>query len=182
MRLSSGMDKNPTPRAQRVNTFAATRKCHVHSHPLSVNNVYYNLRIARIFLSRSFSLLSPPRFFFLFHSIFFPNSLFRLPSIISYIAALLLLFNYRYRTIIIQRVILSVIDRKMGCFGSKDKLSKEDMDFLKSHTRYDEATIKEWYKGFKVSYYSKIYLFLFANIFFFLSLFLEVSKKVDRCS
>lgn len=43
----------------------------------------------------------------------------------------------------------SVADRKMGCFGSKDKLSKEDMDFLKSHTRYDEATIKEWYKGFK---------------------------------
>nr|CAD7406637.1 unnamed protein product [Timema cristinae] len=39
--------------------------------------------------------------------------------------------------------------RTMGCFGSKDKLSKEDMDFLKSHTRYDEATIKEWYKGFK---------------------------------
>lgn len=40
----------------------------------------------------------------------------------------------------------------MGCFGSKDKLSKEDMDFLKSHTRYDESTIKEWYKGFKVKY------------------------------
>lgn len=39
----------------------------------------------------------------------------------------------------------------MGCFGSKDKLSKEDMDFLKSHTRYDESTIKDWYKGFKVS-------------------------------
>lgn len=38
----------------------------------------------------------------------------------------------------------------MGCFGSKDKLSKEDMDFLKTHTRYDETTIKEWYKGFKV--------------------------------
>lgn len=38
----------------------------------------------------------------------------------------------------------------MGCFGSKDRLSKEDMDFLKSHTRYDETTIKEWYKGFKV--------------------------------
>ena len=46
---------------------------------------------------------------------------------------------------------LFVTDFKMGCFGSKDKLSKEDMDFLKSHTRYDEATIKEWYKGFKVS-------------------------------
>jgi hypothetical protein len=23
------------------------------------------------------------------------------------------------------------------------------MDFLKCHTRYDEATIEEWYKGFK---------------------------------
>ena len=38
----------------------------------------------------------------------------------------------------------------MGCFGSKQKLTKEDLEFLKSHTRYDEATIKEWYKGFRV--------------------------------
>lgn len=144
--------------------------------------MYIITYVSRVSSYRDRSLFYRPlAFFFLFHSIFFPNSLFRLPSIISCIAALLLLFNYRYRTIIIQRVILSVIDRKMGCFGSKDKLSKEDMDFLKSHTRYDEATIKEWYKGFKVSYYSKIYLFLFANIFFFLSLFLEV-RKVDRCS
>ena len=53
----------------------------------------------------------------------------------------------------------------MGCFGSKDKLSKEDMDFLKSHTRYDEATIKEWYKGFKVSTMPSMrYLFLFFMI------------------
>ncbi|CAB3225085.1 unnamed protein product [Diatraea saccharalis] len=37
----------------------------------------------------------------------------------------------------------------MGCFVSKDKLTKEDMDFLKTHTSYDETTIKEWYKGFK---------------------------------
>lgn len=50
-----------------------------------------------------------------------------------------------------QVLTLSCIVADMGCFGSKDKLSKEDMDFLKSHTRYDEATIKEWYKGFKVS-------------------------------
>lgn len=41
--------------------------------------------------------------------------------------------------------------RRMGCLGSKDRLTKEDMEFLKSHTRYDEVTIKEWYKGFKVS-------------------------------
>ncbi len=39
----------------------------------------------------------------------------------------------------------------MGCLGSKDRLTKEDMEFLKTHTRYDEATIKEWYKGFKVN-------------------------------
>ena len=39
----------------------------------------------------------------------------------------------------------------MGCMGSKQKLSKEDLEFLKAHTRYDEATIKEWYKGFRVS-------------------------------
>lgn len=57
---------------------------------------------------------------------------------------------YFYLTIVVFRC--SVADViAMGCFGSKDKLSKEDMDFLKSHTRYDEATIKEWYKGFKVS-------------------------------
>lgn len=38
----------------------------------------------------------------------------------------------------------------MGCIASKKNgLSEEDMEFLKSHTRYDEATIKEWYKGFR---------------------------------
>lgn len=55
------------------------------------------------------------------------------------------------RSLLTKRVLFAVAGIKMGCFGSKDKLSKEDMDFLKSHTRYDEATIKEWYKGFKVS-------------------------------
>lgn len=48
----------------------------------------------------------------------------------------------------------------MGCLGSKDRLTKEDMEFLKTHTRYDEATIKEWYKGFKVNF---IFLFFFQN-------------------
>ncbi|QQP57274.1 Neuronal calcium sensor 2 [Caligus rogercresseyi] len=37
----------------------------------------------------------------------------------------------------------------MGQKGSKDRLSKQDLDFLKTSTRYDENTIKEWYKGFK---------------------------------
>lgn len=37
----------------------------------------------------------------------------------------------------------------MGCVKSKQGLSKEDLEFLRTHTRYDENTIKEWYKGFK---------------------------------
>ncbi|CAG0912728.1 unnamed protein product [Notodromas monacha] len=37
----------------------------------------------------------------------------------------------------------------MGCFGSKAKLSKEDIEFLQRKTRYDEETIKKWYKGFQ---------------------------------
>lgn len=53
----------------------------------------------------------------------------------------------------------------MGCLGSKDRLTKEDMDFLKSHTRYDEQTIKEWYKGFKVS---KMFLKLWVHGFIYL--------------
>lgn len=59
----------------------------------------------------------------------------------------------------------------MGCLGSKDRLTKEDMDFLKSHTRYDEQTIKEWYKGFKVrdffssfSYYLPIGITIKVNV------------------
>ena len=34
----------------------------------------------------------------------------------------------------------------MGQKGSKERLSKSDMEFLKTSTRYDEDTIKEWYK------------------------------------
>ena len=37
----------------------------------------------------------------------------------------------------------------MGQKGSKDRLSKQDLEFLKTSTRYDENTIKDWYKGFK---------------------------------
>merc|ERR1712168_464226 len=36
----------------------------------------------------------------------------------------------------------------MGGQGSKERLSKADMDFLMMNTQYDEATIQEWYKGF----------------------------------
>lgn len=61
----------------------------------------------------------------------------------------------------------------MGCLGSKDRLTKEDMEFLKTHTRYDEATIKEWYKGFKVCVHVEnilVYLFivLFVTDFFYI--------------
>merc|ERR1712241_1517012 len=37
----------------------------------------------------------------------------------------------------------------MGNKASKDRLSKEEIDFLKTNTHYDEDTINEWYKGFK---------------------------------
>ena len=38
----------------------------------------------------------------------------------------------------------------MGNKSSKgDRLSKDDLDFLKANTHYDEGTIQEWYKGFK---------------------------------
>ena len=37
----------------------------------------------------------------------------------------------------------------MGGKASKDRLSKEDLDFLKANTHNDEDMICEWYKGFK---------------------------------
>merc|ERR1712042_159567 len=37
----------------------------------------------------------------------------------------------------------------MGAKASRDKISKEDLDFLVSHTHYTQETITEWYKGFK---------------------------------
>merc|ERR1711910_109220 len=38
---------------------------------------------------------------------------------------------------------------EMGAKASRDKLSKEDLDFLVANTHYTEDTICEWYKGFK---------------------------------
>lgn len=51
----------------------------------------------------------------------------------------------------------------MGCTSSKHELSKEDLEFLKTHTSYSEKKIKTWYKGFMV------YLFI---LFFIFSQFL----------
>ena len=31
------------------------------------------------------------------------------------------------------------------------KLDQEDVDFLKENTKFDEAEIREWYKGFSVN-------------------------------
>lgn len=45
----------------------------------------------------------------------------------------------------------------MGLKGSKPKLSKEDLEFLKKNTNFTEEQIKEWYKGFVVSVSSEIY-------------------------
>jgi len=37
----------------------------------------------------------------------------------------------------------------MGQKESKDRLSKQDLEMLKTSTRFDEDTIIEWYRGFK---------------------------------
>ena len=40
----------------------------------------------------------------------------------------------------------------MGGKSSKsDDLSRADMDWLVKHTKYNEDTIQEWYKGFRNS-------------------------------
>lgn len=65
----------------------------------------------------------------------------------------------------------------MGCLGSKDKLTKEDMEFLKSHTRYDEATIKEWYKGFKVKFMQIIIACAFLKV---LDSFVTIEEQTCR--
>ena len=36
----------------------------------------------------------------------------------------------------------------MGNQAGKEKLSKADVEFLKTNTRYDEDTIQQWFKGF----------------------------------
>ena len=37
----------------------------------------------------------------------------------------------------------------MGSSKSKQSLSAEDLAFLRTHTKFDEKTIKGWFKGFK---------------------------------
>ncbi|XP_070396534.1 neuronal calcium sensor 2 [Dermacentor albipictus] len=38
----------------------------------------------------------------------------------------------------------------MGCSNTKAvELTNEDLEFLKKHTEYDDATIRDWYAGFK---------------------------------
>lgn len=54
----------------------------------------------------------------------------------------------------------------MGCFGSKQKISKVDLEYLKKHTRYDEATIKEWFKGFRVSFTFFIFFTSYFSLIF----------------
>ena len=36
----------------------------------------------------------------------------------------------------------------MGNQAGKERLTKQDVEFLKTNTRYDEDTIQQWYKGF----------------------------------
>ena len=38
----------------------------------------------------------------------------------------------------------------MGGHSSKRRLSKEDLEYLKARTSYDDSTIKKWHKGFRI--------------------------------
>ena len=40
----------------------------------------------------------------------------------------------------------------MGGSGSKQKLSKEDLDFLMENTNFTKKQIKAWYSGFMVTF------------------------------
>ena len=47
-------------------------------------------------------------------------------------------------------IIRGHLSQAMGGKGSKSKnLSKSDLAWLTAHTRYNEETIQEWFKGFK---------------------------------
>ncbi len=43
---------------------------------------------------------------------------------------------------------------RKGKGKKKMALTQDDIDFLKQNTKYDEAEIREWYKGFKVTIFN----------------------------
>ena len=54
----------------------------------------------------------------------------------------------------------------MGNYGSQARLSKEDIEFIKLRTRFDEVTIKEWFQEFrKVSPSGKLKPMKFASMY-----------------
>ena len=59
----------------------------------------------------------------------------------------------RLRSDLEVKIFLSILIVKnqavMGAKASKERLSKEDLEFLARNTHYEEDTISEWYRGFK---------------------------------
>jgi len=54
----------------------------------------------------------------------------------------------------------------MGGSGSKQKLSKEDLDFLMENTNFTKKQIKAWYSGFMVNTsYLLIYLLTYLRTY-----------------
>ena len=49
----------------------------------------------------------------------------------------------------------------MGGSGSKQKLSKEDLDFLMENTNFTKKQIKAWYSGFMVNNALLTYLLIY---------------------
>ena len=48
----------------------------------------------------------------------------------------------------LHKILFLLTISKMGCIKSKQKLSQEELDFLKTNTCYDEKTIQVWYRTF----------------------------------
>ena len=51
----------------------------------------------------------------------------------------------------------------MGGSSSKQKLSKEDLDFLMENTNFTKKQIKAWYSGFMVTVFLLTYLLYFSG-------------------
>ncbi len=65
------------------------------------------------------------------------------------------------------------LKRGKGRKSRKNKtpgLSQEDIDFLTKNTKYDEAEIREWYKGFKVTIFIHLLLSIARRKYFIVRL------------
>ena len=71
----------------------------------------------------------------------------------------------------------SIRKSRKGKQRKAKQLSNEDLEFLKKNTKYDEAEIREWYKGFKVL---KTFWVLFREIIFTKIFVKLISRNLEK--